>query len=313
MAQHFTIERDDATWPKQLRDTSFQKIYGVGNQDILSSPCISIIGSRRGTPYGIKLASMVAEASVRQGITVVSGGALGVDSEASRSALKYGGKTIIVCGSGADVVYPARNEKLFSEVVCSGGALISLEPFGTAPLRWAFAKRNELIAALSRVVVVTESAYKSGTAITVEHALRLNRSIYAFPGSIFSRFSQGNNQLIYDGATVIIDKQTLERELISDYGDVLAFTLHGSSQEASPKDAKGPKNDYSDELMRALNARPMSLHTLSKEMHKEPADLLKHLTFLEIQGLVVHLPDATYALTEKAYTLLEHRDKKLVK
>ena len=127
-------------------------IYVRGDVEILSEPSMAVIGSRRPTPYGIAMAELSARVAAESGVVVVSGGAMGCDQAAGRSALDHGGRHIMVLGTGADVPYPRGVAPLVERTIDSGGAVISAMPWGTDPRRWAFPKRNAVIAALSQAV-----------------------------------------------------------------------------------------------------------------------------------------------------------------
>ena len=159
ISRRWTLSCEDEGFPASLEDLSEppELIHGIGSAEALSGPCISIIGARRATPYGLAVAEMAARVAVECGITVVSGGAMGCDHAAGLAAIRHGGKTVIVSGCGADVIYPASSGDLYEGAVATGGAVISTEQWGRGPRRWSFPRRNRLIAALSLATVVTEA------------------------------------------------------------------------------------------------------------------------------------------------------------
>jgi len=167
-------------------------------------PVVAIIGSRRCTPEGERLAECIARDLARGGLAVVSGLARGVDSAALRGCLQAGGPVLGVLGSGLDHVYPPENVDLFRDTA-EYGALISEFPLETGPRRELFPRRNRLISGLARGVLVVEASDKSGTLITVDHALEQDRIVMAVPGSVNRRHFKGTNRLIRDGANVILD------------------------------------------------------------------------------------------------------------
>jgi len=163
---------------------------------------IAIVGSRRASGYGISTTEKMARGLARQGITVVSGMARGVDAAAHRAALAEGGRSIGVLGCGVDIVYPAENRKLFEEMT-SKGALVSEFSMGTQPLAENFPRRNRIISGLCRGVLVVEAAEGSGSLITAQCALEQGRDVFAIPGNIYSSTSRGTNRLIKDGAKLV--------------------------------------------------------------------------------------------------------------
>lgn len=162
---------------------------------------VAIVGSRRATPYGLDVAETLAADLAARGVTIVSGLARGIDAAAHRGALRVGGRTLAVLGSGVDVIYPPENRRLAAEITERGALLSQFAP-GTPPLPQNFPTRNQVIAALSLAVVVVEAAEKSGSLITARLAAELGREVLAVPGRITAPESRGANRLIQDGAHV---------------------------------------------------------------------------------------------------------------
>lgn len=286
---HWCIARGEALYPPALEElhTPPELVNGIGDPEVLQTPCISIIGARRATPYGLSIAAMAARVSAECGVTVVSGGAMGCDAAAARAALLAGGKTVVVSGCGADMVYPASSQDVFDGAIERGGAVISVERWGQGPRRYCFPKRNALIAALGKILIVTEAGSGSGTMSTADAAVDLGRTVYAIPGSIFSPNSSGTNGLLAEGARVIPDEKTLETAISLDYG-VLRF-----SDAATRKD-RGP-------VLSALTASPMRPEELSRALNEDVLTTLRTLSDYEIRGLVVRLPDGRYSPSEDYY------------
>lgn len=163
---------------------------------------VAIVGTREATPYGVRVATDLAAACARAGLVVVSGLARGIDAAAHRAALDAGGETIAVQGTGVDVPYPVGHRALHALLARRATVISEVEP-GTAAFRGCFPRRNRLIAALSKVVVVVEADHKSGAINTATHALDLNGTVAAVPGRIDVPQSNGTNQLIFDGAQLI--------------------------------------------------------------------------------------------------------------
>jgi DNA processing protein len=162
---------------------------------------VAIVGSRRATPYGLEVAETLAADLAARGVTIVSGLARGIDSAAHRGALRVGGRTLAVLGSGVDLIYPPENRRLADEIAASGALLSQFAP-GTPPLPQNFPARNQVIAALSLAVVIVVAAEKSGSLITARLAADLGREVLAVPGRITAPESRGANRLIQDGAHV---------------------------------------------------------------------------------------------------------------
>lgn len=277
------LRRGEKGWPDALEELPSppELLFGRGDPAALTGPAVAVVGARRATPYGLAIAEMAARVAAECGAAVVSGGALGCDCAAGAGALRAGGRSVVVAGTGADVTYPVTSAAVFEGSVTQGGAVISVEPWGTGPRRWAFPKRNALIAALCKVLVVTEAGARSGTLSTAEAAAELGRVVYAIPGSIFSPTSVGTNRLIAEGARPIPDERSLELALALDLG---VARLAGPC----PREPQGP-------VMSALVASPARPDELASQLGEDVLTLLKTLTDYEARGMVERGPDGRYS------------------
>lgn len=278
----------DEAFPAPLRDPEgrVSTIRGIGSTQALEGPCISIVGSRKATPYGLACARMAGRVAAECGITVVSGGAVGCDYEASRAALDAGGKTVIIPGCGADLLYPSSSDDIFCDAVERGGAVVSIERWGAPPTRWTFVRRNDVIAALSRSVLVCEAGRPSGTFGTATTAAELGRCVYAVPGSIFSPLSRGANWLIESGASVVADAEALESLVSLDYGRLRLVS-------PAPPQQRGT-------LLDALVASPMPPDDIAALLGLDMPTTLVTLAEHEAAGLVERLRDGRFAPTKAA-------------
>jgi DNA processing protein len=197
------LARADARYPAALREMpdAPATLYVCGRLLETDALAVAIVGSRRATFYGLDVAETLAADLAARGVTIVSGLARGIDAAAHRGALRVGGRTIAVLGSGADVIYPAEHRRLAAEIAERGAVLSQFAP-GTPPLPQNFPARNRVIAALSLAVVVVEAAERSGSLITARLAAELGREVLAVPGRITAPESRGANRLIQDGAAV---------------------------------------------------------------------------------------------------------------
>lgn len=193
-------------WPSSLGDLSSapEQLYLLGHRELLAAPrgLVAIIGTRRSTPYGERVADRLGEAFSSAGVPVVSGMARGIDAAAHRGALRAQGRTIAVVGTGVDVPYPAGHRELHRAIATSGLVIAEQEP-GSRAHQGSFPRRNRIIAALARVVIVVEAPHKSGAMNTVEHALGLGRTVAAVPGPIDSPQSAGTNWLLGTGSQIV--------------------------------------------------------------------------------------------------------------
>lgn len=195
---------DDA-YPARLRSVPGHPLalYVKGEVAALSKPMVALVGTRRPSEYGLRMAQRLASGLVDAGWGVVSGLALGIDAESHRGALDAKGVTVGVIGSGLDVFYPEENIPLARDMVKNGGAVASEFPFGRPPDRETFPIRNHVVAALAHGVVAVEAPLRSGTLITMSIAADLGRTAMAVPGRADSRSSAGCLQLIRDGAILV--------------------------------------------------------------------------------------------------------------
>ena len=181
------------------------KLYTLGNKEILKQLNIAIVGSRTATEYGKKIAYQISKDLSNNGINIISGLAIGIDSYAHLGALQSNsiGKTIAVLGSGLDEMYPKQNIELAKQIIKQGGCIITEYPLGTKPEKMHFPQRNRIISGLSKGVLVVEASEKSGSLITADFALEQGREVFAVPGNILNSTSAGTNNLIKQGAKLV--------------------------------------------------------------------------------------------------------------
>lgn len=210
-----TISMNDPEYPDHLRElqgNAPETLYCLGDLSLMRKLCVSVVGSRKASSYGIWAAYQSGKILAENGIVTVSGMAYGCDSAAHRGALENGGKTIAVLAGGVDVCYPKSNRPLYGEIIRSGLVISESSP-GTPPLRGLFPLRNRIISALSEMVAVTEAGVHSGSLITAGFALDQGREVMAFPGNVTSPESLGCNLLIRDGAAPVTAPEDLILQL----------------------------------------------------------------------------------------------------
>lgn len=184
-----------------------------GEPDALSAPAVAIVGSRAASPYALEVAERLAADLAASGVVVVSGLARGVDSAAHRGAVRGGGRTVAVLGSGADVVYPAEHVALAADIADRGGAIVSELVPGTPPRPVFFPRRNRIISGLARAVVVIEAGERSGSLITAREALEQGRDVLAVPGNVLTGRNRGAHALLRDGAKIVETADDILAEL----------------------------------------------------------------------------------------------------
>jgi DNA processing protein len=273
----FELHIDDSEYPALLRESPDPPtvLRGLGDPSLLA-PGLAVIGARKATPYGLRSTRMLAGWVARHGVPVVSGAAMGCDQEAHRAALAEEGVTVAVLGCGADIDYPRRARRLLEQIRTSG-VVVSERPWGAEARRWAFARRNRIIAGLCHAVLVTEASLPSGTFSTAEHALEASREVYAVPGSIFSPEARGPSRLIRQGALPITDVSEL------------ASALGGALEAAPPLDETG-----SDRLLAAVLADPSRPDDLARELEMDIVEVARQLGRHECAGRIAKYYDGRY-------------------
>ncbi len=268
---------DNPDYPEGLKQIHGAPVilYVKGDLESADKYAIAMVGSRRSTDYGRHVADGMAYKLASSGLTVVSGMAMGIDTISHKGALKAGGRTIAVLGSGIDVPYPASNRGLMS-AIASSGAVISEFPFGTQPNKENFPRRNRIISALSLGVIVIEATLDSGSLITVGYALEQGKEVFAVPGQITSMNSKGTNSLIKKGAR-LIDRA---EEVIDELSDQLRGLLKEDKQSL-PEMSKDEK-----ELYGYLAVEPRHIDKITREINMTTPRALSVLLALELKGVV---------------------------
>jgi DNA processing protein len=272
-----TLESE--AYPAELRNLGEDAplvIYMKGEITAEDRHAIAIVGSRKATPYGISVTDRIASDLAMMGLTVVSGGAMGIDTAAHAGSLRCGGRTVAVMGSGMDVPYPASNRGLF-EMISRSGAVISEFAPGTPPGRENFPRRNRLISGLSMGVLVVEAASRSGALITARHALEQGKEVFAVPGNISSSFSSGTNSLIRQGARITLEAGDIVEEL--------APRLRGIRKPARKREQPA-LSDEEKALYDIMSMEPQHIDSISRECGLPVAKALGLLLGLELKGVV---------------------------
>lgn len=230
----------DAEYPARLQTIASAPpfLYLRGRLDAADDAAVAIVGSRHATAYGEEVARELATELSRRGLCIVSGLARGIDSAAHRGALAAGGRTLAVLGSGLEEIYPPEHRGLADEVATSG-ALLSEFPFRMPPLRPNFPRRNRIISGLSLGVVVVEAGVESGALITAHHALEQGREVFAVPGRVHARYSEGCNRLIKAGA-----------KLVENWEDVLVELVPALKPRRRARPAEGPRPELTADEQR---------------------------------------------------------------
>jgi len=247
-----------------------------GEVGLLSGTLVAIVGARAASVYGLDLAGRLAARLAQVGVTVVSGLARGIDAAAHRAALAAGGTTIAVQACGPERVYPAEHRDLAARIA-ERGAVISEMPFGTPPRGTYFPLRNRLISGLSRCVVVVEARERSGSLITVRHALDQGRDVMAVPGPVTAPTSQGPNRLIRDGAVPILE--------CDDVLEALGIEVGVDSQSGQPASEDDP-GEGGRAILEALARGALSRDDLGRLVAASAAQVDLELLKLQLGGRI---------------------------
>jgi DNA processing protein len=244
---------------------------------------IAIVGSRSASIYGKSVSERLARDLANRGLTVISGGARGVDTAAHRGVLALGGRTVAVLGCGVDVAYPPENKTLYEDIVNGGGAVISEFPLRTTPEPWRFPTRNRIISGMSLGTVVVESPEESGALITATCACEQGREVFAVPGNVDSPRNRGCHRLIKEGAKLVETADDILDELGIEHAEQpqLPFVCDGLTCAEK-------------KLVDLLSLQPKHMDQIITESGLPAHEVAGHLTLLEMRGLVKRVPGNAY-------------------
>jgi DNA processing protein len=265
-------------------------LYVRGTIEPADQLAIALVGSRKCTPYGIRIAERLASSLARVGLTVVSGLARGIDAAAHRGALASGGRTIAVMANGLGEVYPPEHEELARDVAASG-ALISESPMGQSPLAGLFPQRNRIISGLSLGVVVVEATPRSGSLSTARHATDQNREVFAVPGPVDSLPSRGCHYLIRDGAKLV---ETVD-DILEELGPLVREVKTKAEEPSIRHPAELSLSDQERTLLGRLDDRGVAIDDLIAGTGLTASQVMATLSVLELRRLVRRLPGPRFA------------------
>ena len=284
------LTRADAEYPSRLAEIpdapATLHVRGrLLDEDALA---VAIVGSRRATTYGLEVAETLAADLAARGVTIVSGLARGIDSAAHRGALRVGGRTLSVLGSGVDVIYPPENRRLAVEIAERGALLSQFAP-GTPPFPQNFPIRNQVIAAMSLAVVVVEAAERSGSLITAGLAAELGREVLAVPGRITAPESRGANRLIQDGAHLAMGWEDVVAVLPERWkacvAETAAIGAAGDAAVAGRGAAEGEPSGYKN-ILALLGEDPVDIDHVIERSGLGAGRVSAALLDLELEGRV---------------------------
>jgi DNA processing protein len=277
----------DGCYPKTLLDISDPPLvlYAKGCTDLLNAPAVAVVGSRNATAQGLINAEKFSEALSEAGLTIISGLALGIDTSAHQGGLRGRGSTVAVIGTGADIVYPARNREL-AHRIAETGCILSEYALGTSAVAANFPRRNRIISGLAQGVLVVEAAARSGSLITARMAGDQGRDVFAIPGSIHSPLAKGCHLLIKQGAKLVESAQDILEEL-THFAPALPEISVSAVEREEEADAAGAPECA---VLSALGFDPVHVDTLAERCNMGIAELQSALLNHELNGMVEMLP-----------------------
>lgn len=263
-----------------------KKLYAVGNIKLLHEDCFAIVGTRKISNYGVKICESFTKEFVLRDIPIVSGMAIGTDTVAHKTCLKYGGKTIAVLGSGLCKIFPKENEKLFSEIIENKGLILSEYESKVEAKKENFPERNRIVTAISEGILVIEAAYRSGTSITARNAKKQGKNVFAIPGKLDSTVGVGVNKLIKDGAILTT---TIE--------DILELYPKFKSRKRLNKQVKTQVNKKYLKLYKFIS-NGKYLDEIVENMQENFQEIVLKLSKMEIEGLIYQDINGMYKIKE---------------
>jgi DNA processing protein len=275
---------DDEDFPQRLREISQPPpvLYLRGEFLPEDHFAVAIVGTRRVTSYGRQVTEEIATSLAAGGITIVSGLARGVDSIAHQAALKAGGRTLAVLGSGVDKIYPPEHRTLATQITGRGAVISDYAP-GTPPESSNFPPRNRIISGLSMAVLVVEAGRTSGALITAEFAAEQGREVFAVPGNILAPQSKGTNKLIQQGAHPLLSTQ-----------DILqALNLTRVSQQKKARKTL-PADEIEAALLKALDLEPQHIDEIRNRTGLPVEKVSSTLVMMELKGMVRQVGNMQY-------------------
>lgn len=277
----------EAAWPPALERLYDPPagLFAQGCLSLLQSPrAFAMVGTRRATPYGRRMAQAVARGLAQAGVTVVSGFAVGIDTASHEGCLAGGGGTIAVMGCGLNQDYPRGSGGLRQRILAKNGLLLSEYPLDAPPLAAHFPQRNRLIAGLCQGLMLVEGALRSGGMISANLASEMGLEVFAMPGPADASGSEGPHALLREGA-----------RLAGSAGDILAdmgWEERPAACEAEPPQPLAPEETL---ILSLLKRERLSLDQLAEMSGLPTAALISHLTILELKGIIEKSPGRIYA------------------
>lgn len=313
------IEKEDKNYPEKLLKIKNppQKIYIEGDEKLLNKEIIAIVGSRMATEYGKKCAKLFASELSKQGFTIISGLAVGIDTIAHIYSMEEVGKTIAVLGSGFNNIYPEENYYLYKKILENNGCVITEYPPETQKSKENFPKRNRIISGLSVGVLLVEARYGSGGAITAKHALKQGKNLFCIPNRIDEKTGYNTNLLIKQGANLVTCPQDIIDVYMENIEENQTQKIEKNTQKAEEYQQQNQHKNQKlnqqlnqeqntikyQEIYKYIGELPISMNELIKLTKKPITEISEALCILEIEGLIKNLPGNKYVRIMKNFSI----------
>ena len=286
------INFGDDAYPEKLRKIKNppQKLYAIGNIELLKKPSLAIVGTRHITEYGIKNCEYFAQEIVKKEIPIVSGMAVGTDAVAHKTALKYDGETIAVLGSGFEHIFPKENIGLFENIIKRNGLIVTEYSPQIPPKSERFLERNRIVSGLSEGVLIIEAAYRSGTSVTAKLAYAQGKVVMALPGRLDNSYGVGVNKLIQEGAKLVTDIE----DVIFNFPQFM--NKMGKTKTQKQLSFWEVKGEY-QEIVEILQNNVLSIEEIvQKTKNQNLRETLNLLMNMELEGIVTQEIGVGYKL-----------------
>lgn len=285
------IDQNNQYFPeglKQIKDAPKQ-IYVQGNLEILNNKGIAVVGSRKCTTYGVKICQKFVEELIKYKINIVSGMAVGIDSIAHKTAIKFGANTIAVLPCGFNKIYPKQNKELMNDILKTGGAIITEYSQNTEATSDKFLRRNALVSGLSIGTLIIEAGYRSGTSVTARLTKEQGKKVFCIPSSLENAKGVGTNRLIQKGAKLV----TCVEEILKEYPEIKWKKDNIINKEKQYFEDNNLKDVY-----KCLSNEPIFAEEIANWLQIGIQEVNYKLMLLEIQNKVRVLPGRRYVINE---------------
>ena len=272
------------------------RIYAIGNLELLNKDSIAIIGSRNYSEYGKKITIELTKDLVKNNIVIISGMANGIDSIAHNACIDNGGKTIAVLGSGFKNIYPKENEKLFYKILDNGGLVISEYPINVPVQKKNFPLRNRIISGLADAVLVIEATYRSGTSITARYAKEQNKNVFCIPNSIGNKNSRGGIELLKKGAILITNAYEIMKQM-----NFEVISKGNNRQDFEKSIYKKLSNNQKEIFVQLKKYDAMNIEELKSKINLDICEINQNITIMELEDIIEDIGMGKYRLKKEFY------------